>query len=330
LPILKHRVHTALPEKRPEIQPLEWNPWAQRQLVGWAERGISPSAWNTFMACKRDFYYKYILKLHEQDEFEDEMTASTFGTIVHKVLEDGFADLKNRVLQPNDLKALKGNIEKLLHSAVADEYSLALTESGENYLHFAMAEATLHKLIDVELRELEGSITRTVTALEAELGHAWTLEDSPFSSIRLHGKADRIDLEDGQVVVTDYKTGTVKAHELVLKEDWIEKVAKGKSSKALQLLIYSAIALETLGPNGGPIDSVQSGIRSGKNARVGLLSLHIDGRIQIERSDAQRLLRWLVEQLESLHGHEGGIEHAPEARYCAYCTVLDPVPNFFN
>ena len=43
-----------------------------------------PSAWNTFMACKRDFYYKYILRLHEQDEFEDEMTASTFGTIVHK------------------------------------------------------------------------------------------------------------------------------------------------------------------------------------------------------------------------------------------------------
>ena len=49
-------------------------------------------------------------------------------------------------------------------------------ESGENYLHFAMAEATLHKLIDVELRELEGTVTRTVTALEAELGHTWPLE----------------------------------------------------------------------------------------------------------------------------------------------------------
>lgn len=330
LPITTHRVHTALPDKRPEIQPLEWNPWAQRQLVGWAERGISPSAWNTFMACKRDFYYKYILKLHEQDEFEDEMTASTFGTIVHKVLEDGFEDLKNRVLRPEDLKTLTGKIKPLLQAAVADEYSLSLTESGENYLHFAMAEATLHKLIDVELRELEGTVTRTVTALEAELGHTWSLESEAFPAIRLHGKADRIDLEGGRVVVTDYKTGSVKANELVLKGDWIEKVAKGKSSKALQLLIYSAIALETLGPNGGSLDSVQSGIRSGKNARVGLLSLNIDGRVEIERPDAQRLLRWLVEQLESLHAHEGGIEHAPEARYCAYCTVLDPVPNFFN
>ena len=330
LPITEHRVHAALPEKRPEIQPLKWNDWAQAQLVGWAERGISPSAWNTFMACKRDFYYKYILKLHEQDEFEDEMTASTFGTIVHKVLEDGFADLKNRVLKPNDLKALRDSLDPLLEAAVAEEYSLALTETGENYLHFAMAEATLRKLIDVELRELEGTVTRTVTALEAELGHTWALEGSPFPVVRLHGKADRIDLESGQVVVTDYKTGSVKASELALKDDWIEKVAKGKSSKALQLLIYSAIALESLGPDGGPMETVQSGIRSGKNARAGLLSLTIDGRMHIARKDAQRLLRWLVEQLESLHGHQGGIEHASEARYCAYCTVLDPVPNFFQ
>jgi RecB family exonuclease len=141
--------------------------------------------------------------------------------------------------------------------------------------------------------------------------------------------ADRIDLEDGYVVVTDYKTGTVKANELSLKDDWLEKLAKGKSSKALQLLIYAAIALETLGPNGGHLDAVQSGIRSGKNARVGLLSLQIDGRVHITRNDAQRLLHWLVENLESLHDHAGGIEHATEARYCAYCTVLDPPPKAY-
>ena len=73
------------------------------------------------MACKRDFYYKYILRLHEQDEFEDEMTASTFGTIVHKVLEDGFNGLKNRVLQTEDLERLMKNIPPLLQASVAEE-----------------------------------------------------------------------------------------------------------------------------------------------------------------------------------------------------------------
>lgn len=323
-------VHSALPNKRPEIQPLEWTPWAEDQLVEWAERGISPSAWNTFMACKRDFYYKYILRLHEQDEFEDEMTASTFGTIVHKVLEDGFNTLKNRVLKSEDLKALIENIPPLLLASVEEEYSLALTESGENYLHFAIAEATLKKLISIELDELNSGQPRTVTAVEADLNHAFSFDRGPFQTVRLHGKADRIDLEGGEVVVTDYKTGAVKASELALKGDWLERLAQGKSTKALQLLIYSAIALETLGPQHGPLTTVQSGIRSGKNAREGLLKLKIDSRDRITREDASQLLGWLVEQLEGLHGSTQGLDHETEARFCAYCTVLDPLPTYTN
>lgn len=330
LPLKQVNVHSALPGKRPEIQPLEWTPWAQIKLVEWANRGISPSAWNTFMACKRDFYYKYILRLHEQDEFEDEMTASTFGTIVHKVLEDGFNALKSRALKPKDLETLIQNIRPLLQTSVEEEYSLALTESGENYLHFAIAEATLRKLIGVELKELKGEKVRTVTAVEAELNHAFGIDGSPLSTLRLHGKADRIDLEGGEVVVTDYKTGSVKESELTLKGDWLEHLAQGKSSKALQLLIYSAIALETLGPNQGPLASVQSGIRSGKNAREGLMKLKIDGRDRITREDAGQLLDWLVQQLEALHSSTRGLEHETEARFCAYCTVLDPLPTYFN
>ena len=139
-----------------------------------------------------------------------------------------------------------------------------------------------------------------------------------------------IDLEGGEVVVTDYKTGSVKESELALKGDWLERLAQGKSSKALQLLIYSAIALETLGADGGSLASVQSGIRSGKNAREGLLKLKIDGRDRITGEDAHQLLGWLVDQLEALHGSQHGLEHESEARFCAYCAVLDPVPTYFN
>ena len=169
-----------------------------------------------------------------------------------------------------------------------------------------------------------------MTAVEADLNHAFGIEGSPFATVRLHGKADRIDLEGGEVVVIDYKTGSVKESELALKGDWLERLAQGKSSKALQLLVYTAIALETLGADGGPLASVQSGIRSGKNAREGLLKLKIDGRDRITREDARQLLDWLVEQLEALHGSQHGLEHETEARFCAYCTVLDPVPTYFN
>lgn len=324
LAIQHRRVHTPLPASRPEIQPIQWTAWGREQLQQWAANGISPSGWNTFMNCKRDFYYKYLLNLHEQDEFEDEMSASTFGTVVHQVLEDGFKQLLDHPLQREDLVQLRNDIPPLLRTAVEKGFNLSLTESGENYLHFAMAEATLNKLIDVEIKEMDRVEHRHVTLVEEPLSHSFPLPHPVFSSVRLHGKADRIDVESGEFIVTDYKTGAVTENELVLKSPWTEKLASGKAGKALQLLIYAAIALETLGPNRSPIDHVQSGIRSGKNARVGLLSLSIDGRVHIDRSDAQQLLHWLVEQLEAVHDDTHGIEHASQSLYCAYCTVLDP------
>jgi len=330
IPIEKRAINAEVPEQRPELQPIVWGDNERRKLREWAEKGISPSAWNTFMTCRREFYYKYILKLHEQDEFEDEMSASTFGTVVHKVLEDGLREHMNKPLDRAELSQLRNKIPTLLEEAVAKKFNLSLTESGENYLHFAIARATLYKLIDVEIGEMEQEKNRRVISVEDSLSNTFQTEHPVFRSIRLHGKADRIDLESGQYVVTDYKTGNVKKSDLTLKGDWTEKLATGKAGKALQLLVYAAIALEALDPNAGRIEHVQSGIRSGKNAKAKLMRLSIDGRTEITRDDARILLTWLAEQLGTAHDHPEGVDHNPDSRYCAYCAVLDPPPaNFF-
>ena len=330
MPVIKKSIHTAIPEQRPELKPLVWGASERKKLREWAENGISPSAWNTFMNCRREFHYKYILKLHEQDEFEDEMSASTFGNVVHKVLEVGLKDHMEKPLDQAQLTELRNKIPALLEQSVADEFNLSLTESGENYLHIAIAKATLYKLIDVEIGEIEHEKNRRVISVEDFLSNTFQTEHPVFPSIRLHGKADRIDVENGQYVVTDYKTGNVKESDLALKGDWTEKLTTGKAGKALQLLVYAAIALEALDPDTGGIDQVQSGIRSGKNAKAKLMRLSIDGRTEITRDDARILLTWLAEQLGTVHDHQEGFDHNPDSRYCAYCAVLDPPPaNFF-
>lgn len=330
MPIEKRAINAAVPDQRPELQPIVWGDDERRKLREWAEKGISPSAWNTFMNCRREFYYKYILKLHEQDEFEDEMSASTFGTVVHKVLEDGLREHLNRPLDQDELKQLRNKIPRLLEQAVDKKFNLSLTESGENYLHFKIAQATLYKLIDVEIGEMDQEKDRRVISVEDSLSNTFQTGHPVFPSIHLHGKADRIDVEGGQYVVTDYKTGNVKESDLALKGDWTEKLATGKAGKALQLLVYAAIALEALDPNNGPLEHVQSGIRSGKNAKAKLMRLSIDGRTEITRDDVSILLKWLAEQLGTAHDHHEGFDHNPDSRYCAYCAVLDPPPaNFF-
>jgi ATP-dependent helicase/nuclease subunit B len=330
LPIIKKSIHTAIPEQRPELQPLVWGTSERKKLREWAENGISPSAWNTFMNCRREFHYKYMLKLHEQDEFEDEMSASTFGNVVHKALEEGLKEHMDKPLDRAQLTELRNKIPTLLKQSVAGEFNLSLTESGENYLHFAIAKATLYKLIDVEIGEMEQIKDRQVLSLEESLSHSFKTDHSLFTSIRLHGKADRIDVENGQYIVTDYKTGNVKESDLALKGPWTEKLATGKAGKALQLLIYAAMALEVLQTRNPGMNSIQSGIRSGKNAKAKLMRLSIDGRTDITQTDARILLNWLAEQLEAVHENYAGLEHNADSKYCAYCAVLDPPPaNFF-
>ena len=50
-------------------------------------KGLSPSALNKLMLCPLDFYYRYILGLYEEDEVEENIESSTFGTKIHAVLE---------------------------------------------------------------------------------------------------------------------------------------------------------------------------------------------------------------------------------------------------
>ena len=336
LPVQKTTVYAPLPDPRPDIAAVEWDAFAKDRLQRWAKRGISPSAMNSFMACKRNFYYQYILRLSEPREFTEEMNSSTFGTIVHQVLEDGLTKMVDQPMTRDLLLHFKKHITPLLQESVEKHFNKELTSFGENYLHLTIAEATLVKLIGAEMAELEQVQGRVIGSLEASLGHTFKNENANFPEIRLHGMADRIDHENGAVVVTDYKTGSVEARELKLKGAWTEKLDDGKSGKALQLLMYAAIALETIGPNGkkrtdenAQIDHVRAGIRSGKNATAGLLPLTIDGQTFVTREDAFKLLSWISDKLNHLHQTNEGLVHETESKYCAYCTVLDPLPEYF-
>lgn len=336
LPMTHTAVYAPLPDPRPEIAPLSWDDFARNELSGWAKRGISPSAMNGFMACKRNFYYQYILRLNEPRDFQEEMDSGTFGTIVHQVLEDGLAAMIDRPMTRDLLMHFKQHIPPLLQNSVDKHYHKDLTSTGENYLHLAIAEATLIKLIGAEMAELEKIEGRKIGSLEARIGHTFQTGRPDFPEIRLHGMADRIDNESGTVVVTDYKTGAVEARELKLKENWTEKLDEGKSGKALQLLMYAAIALETIGQNGrirseasAPLSRVRTGIRSGKNAHAGLIPLTVDGQSFIEPLQATQLLDWIAQKLAATHQNKEGLHHETESKYCAYCTVLDPLPEYF-
>lgn len=151
---------------------------------------LSPSSVSSFKDCPLAFRFSYLDRLPEPPS-----AAATKGTIVHRALE---------------LLMVRPPAERTIAHALADldragtEYSdhpdvtgLELTEAQWRTFH-QDAERHIHKYF-----ELEDPTSVRPIGLELKL-------EARVGDVRIRGIIDRLELdEDGEFVVTDYKTGGV-------------------------------------------------------------------------------------------------------------------------
>lgn len=149
---------------------------------------LSPSRVSSFTSCPMQFRFSSIEKLPEPPG-----VAATRGTIVHRALELLFEApgpertpeaLRSSLVRALDEYATHPDYVALqLDAAAAESFAAECGELIERYLD--MEDPTLVRDIGLELR------------MEAEVG-----------SLSLRGIIDRLELDDdGELVVTDYKTG---------------------------------------------------------------------------------------------------------------------------
>ena len=318
LEIERVAVAPPLPGPRPEIPPLVWDDELRGRLRVWAAQGASPSALNTLFTCERNFLYSYLFRLREPRELEEQMAASTFGSIVHHVLEHGLHDARGRVVTRADLQSILDRLPALLRAAAIKEFNEAFTESGENFLSLVLAEATVRKLVQQEMLEIDEGAVRTLESLESEI-HRTFEGPAALGPLKLRGKADRIEREGGLLRIVDYKTGKVEQREVDLKAGWQETLFEGKKSKAVQLLAYCAMSEES---------PVQAAIRSGRAARSGLLQLRVEKNALIEAGHVREFIDLLGTALTERLGEGRTAAHAHDAKYCPYCVELNPEPEW--
>jgi ATP-dependent helicase/nuclease subunit B len=311
-----------IPKSRPEIPAIKLTDKMRDRIDIWAKEGISPSALNKLLSCKRNFIYRYLLRLLEPNELEENIDSSTLGSIVHHVFEHGLADALKQTLQPHHIKSILQNLDNFLDNAVEYYYKHGVSDSGENLLLIRSAKSTIKKMLNQELLELnkgKGELM-TITALEESLEATYTLSDG--GKVKFFGYADRLEDISGVTRVVDYKTGITTQTDLNLKDDWnIEggKLDKGNASKALQLLVYCCILLKDK-----TLLEVRASIRSGRNAHSGLLNLKIGKRKDINRQDIDMLIDWISNKLSDFKEKGREISHNEDSHYCDYCVVLDP------
>ena len=170
---------------------------------------LSPSAISTFTSCPLSFRFSYIQRLPEAPS-----APASKGTLVHLALQH----LLWRPPAERTLDAALADLARATADVAADPEFTGLDLTAEELTRFhAEAQVLLCRYFDIE-------DPAAVNVLGLELRVSATTPDG----VTIRGIIDRLELDtDGELVVTDYKTGSAPG------EGWEQKSLGGVHVYAL-------------------------------------------------------------------------------------------------
>lgn len=205
--------------------------------------GLSPSALNTYINCSLQYYFRYIAGLREQDDMEENMDAATIGSAVHHALEKIYEPQVGKTITAAFAEKQAGDkkrIEELVREKLAERFSKDSLSNGKNLLLFTVCVKLTETFLKHEATRLlttkaTGS-SLTLQTLEGELQSEIVVNGLP---VKVKGRVDRIDEEDGVIQIADYKTSKYSAIPVLNDDVWQELMTNPKYAKPVQLLVYA-------------------------------------------------------------------------------------------
>ena len=289
-------------------------------LIELAEYGFSPSALKKYIQCPMDFYYSYVVGLREEDEVEETIEASTFGNVIHKVLEILYEKFLDRVLIKEDIAVMRKNLDSVLDAQFKEFYS-PYFDTGKNYL---LHHAAKKNLLDFLKQEEELVIKNEVivSGLEKKVEVDFPIEiNGKEIKAKLRGTIDRIDRVNGKLRIIDYKTGSVSTGDLEFGK-MEELIANSTKEKAFQLMIYGLLMENQVDST----DLFMSGIISFKRLNSGLMEVMMKEGSGVKKEtwvpgakDRTEFKEHLTELIQDIFDYSIDFEHNEKAKYCTYC-----------
>lgn len=297
-------------------------------------KSTSVSTLNKFYQCPLDFYFRYILEFGEEDSVEEELESSTFGTILHEVLEVLYMphakfDREGELNPGGGQPLTKTDIERMLFmsdSLIEQGFLNHFNEdrnafsTGKNFLSFTMAKSMLTDFLQAEKKFIEAPNRVIIHSLEQKIKVPLTLTiHGEKKNILLNGTIDRIDEVNGEIRLVDYKTGACKVEDVTYKAESkrsskLEWELNMEVKHLMQLMMYSYLYYRTHG-----VYPSSSGIFSMVRINNGFFKL-ITGEHSME-SLTERFPTWLEGVFEQIYDLETPFEHKMKGQfsYCIYC-----------
>jgi CRISPR/Cas system-associated exonuclease Cas4 (RecB family) len=279
------------------------------RLEEWMANGISPSALNTYINCPLQFYFRYVARIREEEEVEEFIESSSFGSLMHDALEKAYEPYIGKALSTADLHLIEEAAQDLMKVAFEEQFGERI-QYGKNHLIWKVAQQLLTAYFQVEKAALatmsEAAVEWRVLEVEKELSYEEQFEGR---NIQWKGKVDRLDLCGKEYRIIDYKTGKVEKRELNFKTV-SELFDNPKKSKALQLMMYAYLYLKQREG-----EHVIAANYSFKNIKEGLISLNkpLDAALILDFEQELHAL------LSSLLDQEQSFEQTDKLSACLYC-----------
>lgn len=197
----------------PEIEPVSITktPEIINKLQKFAFGGsasISASSINNYLNCPLQFYLSAVEGLSDEEEVQESIEASVFGTIYHAVMQHLYDRYKNKTILPDTINSIIDNekyIIQLIEEAFAEHYFKQKDKKVKlTGHHFLISQIILDYI--KQTFQFDRSIA-PFEYIDSEYKFKLKHDVSDKLSVNIKGSIDRIDICEGKVRLIDYKTG---------------------------------------------------------------------------------------------------------------------------
>jgi hypothetical protein len=213
------------------------------------QKRFTPTAINTYLDCRLQFYFKYVLELYEQEEMAEEVDPMVFGNILHHVMEqlylpydrDGYRQITQSEIEKISDR-IDGEIKKEFSRQFGAEEKEFLFE-GQNVLAREIIKKMISKVLDFDKAQAPFEIL----GLEADDKKGYFLNskipsDGHWMDVGIKGIIDRIEKTDGHIRIVDYKTGKDEKSFSDIPS-LFDRENKSRNKAVLQTFIYGLLYL---------------------------------------------------------------------------------------
>lgn len=195
-----------------------------------ANMDYSAKSINTYMKCKLQFYYRYVLRLSEQVDYDNDYENIDIGNCIHTFLQNIFCKgFKHESLKKPDFK---GYYNDMLEKYLTQYFSNVQT--GNVFLLKKLIRNKMDFFYDNEIKRN----FKEVINVEFDVNSVLKIGDKAY---KLKARIDRADVnEDGTRYIIDYKTGKAdnQLYKSFVDSSTFTREIVAKNIKSFQLIIY--------------------------------------------------------------------------------------------